>query len=100
MNHPTHESPTESLEITEARSESVKPTRQIKPLSHELFTGERSTEYNALRSAIRTAAENSNESGEYAEYDWLAKVPRTSMTVELVDALHEHGYQITKEWQQ
>jgi hypothetical protein len=70
---------------------------QIKPLSHQPFAGEGSTECNALRSAIRTAAENAGCKGEYAEYEWLKDVPRTSMAVELVYALRQHGYSIQRD---
>lgn len=66
------------------------------PLSHTSFGGLHSEQYNALRSALRTAALEAGYKGEYAEYNWLDDVPRASMSIALVDALHRHGYQITQ----
>lgn len=42
------------------------------------------------------AAKDAGHKGEYAEYEWLERVARTSMIVELVQSLHRHGYQISK----
>jgi len=73
-----------------------KPTTTVKPLSCDIFGGKRSDEYNAVRSALTTAANNSGHKGEYCEYEWLTNTPKTSLVVELVDALHEHGYEVKK----
>lgn len=67
------------------------------PLSHTPFGGENAEEYNALRSALSTAAKLSGHTGEYAEYDWIENVARTSLVCELVQALHKHGYRIKSE---
>ncbi len=69
---------------------------EILPLTSILFGGEGSEEYNALRSALATAALHNGYHGENFEYGWLEEVPRTSMIVELVDALHRHGYEIRR----
>lgn len=87
--------PPVSDEAPDAHKAEVAPRQMIKPLSYTLFAGECSEEYNALRSALRTAAEDFGHIGEYAEYEWLDVVPRTSMVVELVNALHRHGFKIT-----
>lgn len=67
------------------------------PLSCTMFEGQHGEEQNALRSAIMTASIYAGFIGEYAEYDRLKVVARTSMTVELVDALYRHGYRIVRE---
>lgn len=67
-----------------------------KPLSCNMFGGENSEQYNALRSALTTAAHEAGFTGEYCEYEWIEKTPRTSLIVNLVDALHLHGYEIKK----
>ena len=66
------------------------------PLSHTCFGGRLGEQQNALRSALATAAKRAGFTDEYAEYQYLHNIPRTSLTVELVDALESHGYQITK----
>ena len=66
------------------------------PLTCDVFGGKHALEYNALRSAMTTAARMAGHTGEYAEYEWLDEVPRTSLTVELVDALHRHGFTIQR----
>lgn len=78
------------------RTTNPMPKLEYKPLSHTLFEGKFGEELNALRSALTTAAKNAGHTGEYPEYDWMGNAPRTSMIVELVDALHEHGYSIVK----
>lgn len=82
------------LGLTEPSSDHLTPIQ--KPLTHAPFVGEDALEQNALRSAIYNAAIHAGHEGEYAEYDWLQEVPRTSMTVELVSALHRLGYRITE----
>jgi len=64
-----------------------------KPLSCKDFTTE---EYNALFSAITTAAHNRGSEGPYCEYELLEDTPRTTLVVVLIEALHEHGYKIKK----
>ena len=66
------------------------------PLTSTCFGGSSGEACNALRSALTTAAKRSGHKGEYAEYDYLARIARTSLIVELVDALKDHGYCITK----
>lgn len=68
----------------------------VQPLSCSMFGGKHSDQYNALRSALTTAAKEAGYSGEYCEYEWIEKSPRTSLIVNLVDALHSHGYEIKK----
>lgn len=65
-------------------------------LSCSMFGGKHSDQYNALRSALTTAAKEAGYEGEYCEYGWVEKTPRTSLVVNLVDALHSHGYEIKK----
>ena len=66
------------------------------PLSCDSFGGKYADQYNALRSAMTTAARLSGHEGEFPEYEWLEKTPRTSIVVELVNALHAHGFYIEK----
>jgi len=54
------------------------------------FGGERSEEYNALGTALRKAAQNMN----MELYDYLEETPKTSLTVEITNALHELGFKI------
>ncbi len=67
------------------------------PLSQHGFGGKNGEEENALFSAITTAASMAGFTGVSREYDWLEQSPRASLVVELVDALHMHGYRIMKE---
>ena len=67
-----------------------------KPLTHKSFGGKDAEAQNALRSALTTAAANAGHEGEYSEYDWLEEIPRTSLVIELLQALQEHGYTIKK----
>ena len=75
-------------------------------MSCTMFGGEESEQLNALYSALRDAAERHGFSGEYKEYEFmegtpeyqliqeLKKKPRTSLVVQMVDALHAMGYDI------
>lgn len=65
-----------------------------RPLSHTSFGGATGEECNALRSALATAAKDMGHEGQNAEYAYLEQAPTTSLVVELVDALHRHGYAI------
>jgi hypothetical protein len=60
------------------------------------FVGLGADEYNAMRQALRDAATHHGFSGEYAEYDFLAEIPRTSLSMALVNALHERGFSIRR----
>lgn len=62
-----------------------------------LFGGVNGDECNALGTALTLAAKNAGHTGEDCEYQWLESVPRASCVAELVDALHELGFVITKE---
>lgn len=53
------------------------------------FGGEGSEAYNALASALWRAA-----GGKDSVYAYLEKAPKTSLVVELCDALNEIGYKI------
>ena len=55
------------------------------------FGGENSEGYNALGSALQNAA-----GGESEIYKFLEDTPKTSVVVELYDALLKLGYHITK----
>lgn len=65
-----------------------------KPLLYDRLFGPDGEEENALRSALRTAAESCGYEGEYAEYEFIEKTPRTSLTCHIIMALHRHGYEI------
>lgn len=61
-------------------------TKTPKPLSCDMFAEEK---YNALYSALETAAKNL----EYDSiYECMEECPRASFVVFLVDALEDHGY--------
>lgn len=62
----------------------------MQPLQVQCFGGENAEQYNALMSALFHAAE-----GEEQVYNFMA-LPKTSFTVELVDALNALGYEIRK----
>lgn len=57
----------------------------------DLFGGEGAEQYNALMTAFETCAEDEGKT----IYGWLDKVPKTSMVVHLVDALHNLGFIIS-----
>ncbi|PSR53893.1 hypothetical protein AHMF7605_10375 [Adhaeribacter arboris] len=56
-----------------------------------MFDGEYSEQYNALQTALFYAAE-----GEENVYTYLNTTPKTSLVVELIQALHHIGYSISK----
>ena len=62
--------------------------RKIK-LECDDFGGEGSEAYNALASALWRAA-----SGRHNVYEYLEKTPKTSLVVEICQALNEIGYKI------
>jgi len=68
----------------------------------ELFGGKNSEQYNAIYNAIiecgndDTKNKGINIDEEYACYDWLKEIPKTSLSVELVDKLNELGFKIIK----
>ena len=63
----------------------------------EIFGGEGAPEYNALYNAIRFCGHDyTGNQDEYAHYAFLQDMPITSLTVELIDKLHEMGYKIVK----
>lgn len=62
----------------------------------DYFGGRRAEGMNALRAAIKKAAANNGFSGEYADYEFLEKMPRTSMVIYIVNALGELGYEIQR----
>jgi len=67
------------------------------PLTVDKYGGESGEQENALHSALLLCAKEEEFEGEYAEYEWIEKTPRTSMIVFLTEALHRHGYHITKD---
>lgn len=61
------------------------------------FGGRYSDEYNALWAALwRSAEQSEGKMSEHVIYDYLQRIPKTSLTVGLVDALHELGFEIKK----
>ena len=63
-----------------------------------MFGGSNAEAYNALRSAITTAASDAGYGNEeYGDYQWMDETPGTSMVVEIVNSLLKHGYRIVKE---
>lgn len=61
-------------------------------LTCNMFGGKDGEALNALMSAFEQCAENDGKS----IYGWLDKIPKTSMVVELNDALERLGYKIIK----
>lgn len=59
------------------------------------FGGENGEELNAMMSALIEAAEADDSKDNAKIYDFL-DLPKTSLIVELVDALHAIGYKIVK----
>lgn len=62
-----------------------------KGVKYEMFGGEDAEMYNVMQAAF---AENAG--GVSQIYDWLEKVPKTSMVCHLVDTIKEMGYVIIK----
>ena len=65
------------------------------------FGGKKSEQYNAIYNAIiECGNDNAEMLGEPKDdnacYVWLDKIPKTSLTVELVDKLNELGFEIIK----
>lgn len=61
------------------------------------FGGENAEAQNALRAAFKHAANVfGGYDGEYADYEFLQKTPRTSLVVFTIEALDELGYEIRK----
>lgn len=67
----------------------------MKELTCKMFGGEGEEEYNALMSALQDCATRDNQNKDI--YTYLEDTPKTSLIVELVDALHIFGYKIVKE---
>lgn len=67
----------------------------MKKLTCKMFGGEGEEEYNALMSALQDCAEN--RGGDKEIYSYLEDTLKTSLIVEMVDALHTFGYKIIKE---
>lgn len=68
------------------------------------FGGINSAEYNALNEAIIRCAEDqqgdrsldSSHARAYSHYDWVRQTQKHQLVIQLVDKLHELGYQIQK----
>lgn len=65
-----------------------------RPQIPQRFGGPHSEAYNVMRHAMTVAANHHGYDGEYCEYDLFENAPRTSLTVSLVDAIRELGYEI------
>ena len=75
----------------------------MKYKAEKIFGGEGCKEYQAVYDAIHFCGEKScmSELPEDSEpkdkaYEWLSNTPRTSLTCELVNELHERGFKIVK----
>ena len=66
----------------------------MKELTCKMFGGEGEEEYNALMSALQDCAGTDSPSDEI--YQYLEETPKTTLIVELVNALHTFGYKIIK----
>ena len=61
------------------------------------FGGKHADQYEAMKRALHDAAVwHGVPRSEYMIYAYLEEVPKTSLVVELVDALHRGGYRITR----
>jgi len=58
-----------------------------------LFGGKDAIEQNALMQTFQDVADDDNGK---SIYEWLERIPKTSMVVELIDKLHELGFKIIK----
>lgn len=69
-----------------------------KDLKCEMFGGEDGEEQNALMSALYKASDQMDlgKDKNYNMYCFLGQTPKTSLIVELIDALHLIGYKIIK----
>ena len=83
--------------------ERAKKKKMNKYISKKLFGGDSSEEYQAVYDAIHYCGEKNcaSELGDDAlpqdkAYEWLGGTPRTSLTCELVNELHEIGFKIVK----
>ena len=72
-------------------------------MSEKMFGGEGSEQYQAVWDALHACGQENcisdlpDDADETAKiYDWLESVPRTSLTCELVNKLHEMGFKIVK----
>ena len=63
-----------------------------KEIKENSFGGEDSEQMNVLMQAFKDCAKDENQ--EF--YEWLDKIPKTSMVVFLVEKLNQLGYKITK----
>jgi len=64
-----------------------------------MFGGENSEEYQAVYDAIHKCGKDNDtkeECEKTAVYKWLESTTRTSLTVELVNKLHDMGFSIKK----
>ena len=67
----------------------------------KLYDGFPSSELNALYTAIVECGKDDAESrgaepNETSYIEWLSHVPKTTMTVELIDKLHDLGFRIQR----
>lgn len=62
----------------------------------EQFGGRGAEGYNALYKALHRCAVDDGHDANYGVYDYLRDMPRTSLTVEIVNKLREMGYDIIK----
>jgi len=70
---------------------------------HKVFGGEIANEYNAIYDAIHACGDENCGTDLPIDapirdkaYEWLQETPRTSLTAELVNKLHDMGFKIVR----